>query len=312
MRESFNLQNIFKIIKKISPIFGFILLFYLIYSIGIDKIIDTLNNFQPDYILSYPITFQQLAYFKKKGFADKLNPKIMLSSGYVLDEYTRSYVEDAFKSPLLNTYTAAESMSDIAFECPCKTWHINYDFYHVEAIDDENQIVGPEEQGHLVLTRLFGKGTPFIRYTGMDDWVKIIPDFECSCGLRTPVFKDGVEGRRSTSVILPDGRVFPSASFAILSVALNDLKTFKVTQFQIIQKNIDTIEILLVIDDKLRDIGPSVDSIFQKIAEVYQKKVGPGVTIKIKEVPNIKSPPGKPAPLVISNVKPEDVFEDST
>jgi len=59
------------------------------------------------------------------------------------------------------------------------------------------------KKGHIVLTRMLGRGTPFIRYTEMDDWATILQ--ECECVLRTPIIKGGVEGRMSTSVILPDG-----------------------------------------------------------------------------------------------------------
>ena len=271
-------------------------------------IVNKLNKFKPDYIVSYPITFQQLAYFKKKGYADNVNPKILVASGYVLDEYTRDYVQNAFNCKLLNTYTSAESYGDISFECFDYTWHINHDFYHLEAVDPDNKLVSPGEKGHVVFTRLFGKATPFIRYLGMDDWVTLLPDDKCSCGLETPIIKNGVEGRQSTSIVLPNGKIFPSASFAIVSLILKDLKTYKVTQFQIIQHKIDKIDINLVIDEDLRNKGPSVELIFDKIKKAYEEKVGPDVTITVKEVKRIKSPPGKPLPLVISKIKPEEGF----
>lgn len=273
------------------------------------EIIEKLNKFKPDYIMSYPVTFQQLAYFKKNGYANNINPIILLSSGYVLDEYTRSYVEDAFRCRLLNTYTAAESMADIAFECHNNVWHLNYDYFHIEAVDEEMNVVPPNKKGHVVMTRLFGKGTPLIRYTGLDDWVTITPEYKCECGLCTPILKNGVEGRQSTSVVLTNGRVIPAASFEIVSLILKDLKTFKVTQFQIIQNKIDEIDILLVIDDKLRDKPPSIDVIFKKIKEVYEERFGSDIEFNIKEVKEIKSPKGKPLPLVISKIKPEEGFK---
>jgi phenylacetate-CoA ligase len=272
-------------------------------------IIKKLDEFKPDYIVTYPVTLQELAYFKKKGYGKNIRPKIMVSSGYVLDEYTRSYVEDAFDCPLINGYTSAEGMSDISIECLEKTWHINYDAFHIEAIDEENNIVAPGEKGHVVMTRLFGKATPFIRYTGMDDWVTVIPEYKCDCGLCTPILKNGVEGRSSTSVVLPNGQVIPSASFAIITLILKDLKTYKVKQFQIIQHKIDKIDILLVIDEDLRDKPPSVDFIIKKIKEAYEKRCGPDVDINVKEVKELKSPKGKPLPLVVSKIKPEEGFK---
>jgi uncharacterized protein (TIRG00374 family) len=51
MKELFTLQNIIKFIKKIGPIIGIILLLFLIYSIGVDKIIGTFMKISPIYII---------------------------------------------------------------------------------------------------------------------------------------------------------------------------------------------------------------------------------------------------------------------
>ena len=273
------------------------------------EIIRKLNDFMPYYIISYPVAFQQLAYFKRKGYCDNINPKIIAVSGYKLDDYTRNYVKDAFNCLVVDLYTTAESLGTISFECKSGTMHINHDFYHIEAVDNDMNLVNNGESGHVIFTRLFGKGTPFIRYTGLDDWVTINSEYNCDCGLQTPIFINGVEGRRSTSVILPNGKVIPSASFDIVSLVLKDLGTYKVTQFQIIQHKIDYIEICLIIDNDLRDVGPSVDLIIKNITEIYEKKYGPDIKINVKEVKEIKSPPGKPLPLVISKVKIEEALK---
>lgn len=277
----------------------------------IKDIVKRLDEYKPDMILSYPATFQHLAYLKKKGYGENINPRVLISSASVLDQYTRSYVEDAFGCRILNVYGSTETSSEsaIAFECMEGTWHINYDYFHVAAIDENMEVVDEGERGDIVVTRLFGRGTPIVRYTGVDDWVTLLQEYECSCGLCTPIIKGGVEGRVSSSIILPDGRLFPAASFASLYVVLKDLKTKKVRQFQIVQKKIDEIDILLVIDEDLRNIGPSIDLIFKKIKEIHQKKTGLQVAINVKEVKEIKSLKGKPAPLVISHVTPEKSFK---
>jgi phenylacetate-CoA ligase len=269
-------------------------------------IIKKLDDYCPDVMMSYPVTFQQLAYFKKKGYGENINPKLIIVSGYTFDEYTKNYVKDVFNCKVVDMYSSAESCSYIGFECKENKYHINSDFYYLEAVNENMEVVAPGESGHVVMTRLFGKGTPFVRYTGMDDWVTISPDYDCSCGFCSDIFLKGIEGRRSTNIVLPNGKIYPAASFAIVSLVLKDLKTYKVAQFQIIQKKIDEIEILLVIDDALRDKGPSVDLIFKKIKEAYVKMVGPEVKITVKEVDTIKSEPGKPLPLVVSHIKLED------
>jgi phenylacetate-CoA ligase len=277
----------------------------------IRDIMKKLDAFRPDLIISYPAIFQYLAFLRRKGYGKNIKPKLLTVGGAMLDEYTRSYVEDAFGCRLLNIYSSVEAGANIAFECMEGTWHIHPDFFHVEAIDENGELVSPGERGHVVITRLWGRGTPIVRYTGVDDWVKLSLDEKCNCGLRTPIIIDGVEGRMRANIVLPDGKVFPPGAFCFISPVLHKLQTFKVIQYQIVQKRIDEIDILLVIDDDLREVGPSVDVIAENIKEVYQKKVGSGVTINVKEVSEIKNDqnPRKPPPIVVSHVRLEEGYE---
>ena len=81
--------------------------------------------------------------------------------------------------------------------------------------------------------------------------------------------------------------------------------TQKIEQFQIIQQNLKEIDILIVIDEKLRNVGPKVSEIFDEIKKQYVNKLGQDVNITIKEVDKIIAVrPGSatPPPIVISKV----------
>ena len=138
------------------------------------ELIDKLDKFKPDVILAYPAIYQHLAFLKRKGHGKNINPTVMYAAGAILDNYTRKYVEDAFGCRLLNSYQSVEAHGIIATECVEGHWHVHTDRYNTEAIDDDGNLVAPGERGHLVMTRLWGRGTPIVRYTGMEDWVKII------------------------------------------------------------------------------------------------------------------------------------------
>ncbi len=272
----------------------------------IKEIIQKLNTFKPDIIYTYPITLQHIAYFKKKGYADNINPRFLQVSGYSIDDYTKNYIEDAFGTKVVNLYQSVESAGTIAYECYDGSWHINDDWYHVETINEKNEPLKDGKRGHIVITRLFGKGVPIIRYTGMDDWVTLVKYYECSCGICGPILKNGVEGRVSNRIILKDGRVFPAQSFELVSLVLKKLGTRKVKQFQIVQHSLEEIEILINIDEEQRNIGPSVKLIINKIKEIYEEKCGLKKEIIIREVDKIKSPKNKPEPIVISKVNFEE------
>jgi phenylacetate-CoA ligase len=275
------------------------------------ELINILDNFKPDMILSYPAVFQHLAFLKRKGYGKNINPTVLYSAGSILDEYTRKYAQDAFGCPLLNTYQSVESQGVIATECIHGNWHVNWDFYNLEAMDDYGNLVAPGERGHLIITRMWGKGTPIVRYTGMDDWVTINPLKKCKCGLNTPIIEGGVEGRKRANIVLPSGKIFPPGAFCFVEPVLTKYKSFKVKQYQIRQNKLDEIEILLVIDNDLRNVGVSVDVIKKEIKENYEKKVGPEVTVNIREVDEIKNEENsrKPAPIVVTKVKLEEGFK---
>ena len=105
-----------------------------------------------------------------------------------------------------------------------------------------------------------------------------------------------------SNIILPNGKIFPPSEFLFISIVLKKLGTYKVKKFQIVQRKLDEIDILIVIDDDLRKTGPSFDEIAKKIKNVYSEKTGPNVKIRVEEVDEIKddSESGKPAPLVVS------------
>ncbi len=280
-------------------------------NLPIKELIEKIDNFRPDVILSFPAVYQHLAFLKRKGYGSHIKPVVMYTAGSLLDNYTKSYVHDAFKCPFLNSYQSVEAQGVIASECVNGTWHIYSDFYHLEAIDDQGNLVSEGERGHLVITRLFGRGTPIIRYTGMDDWVRLAESKDCECGLSTPIIINGVEGRMRANIVLPDGKIFPPGAFCFIEPVLQKYKTFKIKQYQIVQKKMDQIDIFIVVDEELRNIGTPMETIIKDIKENYRNKVGDGITINVIEVDSIKHPKdaNKPAPIVVSHVSLEEGYK---
>ena len=74
------------------------------------------------------------------------------------------------------------------------------------------------------------------------------------------------------------------------------------------QRARDHVEMLVVIDEELREVGPSVDMIFGEIIRRYQGMWGEDIKIEVKEVhkigreKNLQTPPR----VVISHVQYTD------
>jgi len=172
---------------------------------------------------------------------------------------------------------------------------------HLEFLDEDGNDVAAGEPGHVVITKLYGRGTPVIRYTGMND-ILIPMAGKCSCGINTEII-GRVEGRRADAIVLPDGRIIPPLSITgIPGEVMKKFDTNKIKQFQIIQESPSEINIFIVVDEELRDEGPSVEKLSEEIKSECIKKVGGGVEVNVVEVDNIKGRGDLPPSVVVSKV----------
>lgn len=260
---------------------------YLYVGEKIETLLREINEFNPEYLGSDPHMLREFAYRKNNGDAENINPELLFSSGAMLDNYTRQYVEKAFNTRVLDTYGSTEA-GPMAFECiNGRGYHVNSDFVFMEFLDEQNQDVPYGEPGRLVVTRLYGTGTPIIRYTGVEDIVTPIePD--TSCGITTEMIKN-IGGRSIEIIRLPNGKTLaPFRVTTIPASVMDDFNTYKIKQFQIIQHKIDEIEVLVLIDEKLRNVGPPVETILQELKNRFVNATGPEVHIRIREVDEIE------------------------
>jgi phenylacetate-CoA ligase len=268
-----------------------------------EQMIKELEVFQPDFIGGYPGNLKILAILKRQGKADKLWPRALATSGAVVDDYTRCYMEKAFNAKLFDMYGATEC-SPIAFQCKQGHYHVNTDFVYLEFMYPAEKEALSGDGGNIVVTRLFGRGTPVIRYTGLSDFI-IPSDEKIDCGINTMVLK-GIGGRKVDAIVLPSGEMIPP--FAITGIpnkVMHAFKTDKIQQFQIIQHSVSEVEVLLVIDEEQRTIGPKLEDIYAEMKNQFEKKFGAGVHVSVREVKEITHVrPGTitPPPIVISKV----------
>ena len=122
-----------------------------------------------------------------------------------------------------------------------------------------------------------------------------------------PIIKN-IEGRKTELIRLPDGAyITPNVFTGKVYEAMRRLKTDKIVQYQIVQESLQTIVILVVIDENQRETPPSCDKLFEEIKKEYQKVFGKTIEIEVKEVEKVigSDDPSKPPSVVISNVKSE-------
>lgn len=260
------------------------------------KIITALNDFQPDFIGGYVGMLGHLSLLKENGLGEKISPQYIAATGSVLDSFLKSFIETSFQSKVFEVYGATES-GLIGFQCKKGSYHLMSDLIYAEFVRD-GEPVRSGEAGEMVITKFHGKGTPIIRYNAINDIVSPL-DGECSCGKAGALIKK-VYGRNDLALYLPNGTVLLPSSFSeIYSKLLYQMKTNKVTNTKIIQHDLTTLEIQVVIDENLRNSGPSVEEIFQFIQKGFKEKTGPEVAVSVTEVAAVDTSHG---PRIISQV----------
>ena len=271
----------------------------------VEKLIEKIDEFNPKFLGGYPGVLRALAVLKNKGRGKNIEPEVIASSGAVLDEYTKRYIEDAFSARIYDVYGSTEA-GPIAFECVKGNYHIHHDFVHLEFLNENFEPVKYGETGHIIVTKLYGKATPIIRYNGLNDFVIPLAR-KCSCGINTPLIEK-IAGRKADSIITPDGKIIPPSSITgIPGKVMEKMGTNKILQFQIIQKSIDKIEVLIVIDEELRNKGASVEELFSELKKKFEERFDNKINVEVREVEKIEKPPDleTPPPVVTSMVKIE-------
>jgi phenylacetate-CoA ligase len=276
---------------------------HLSYSQGdLEKTIERINKYKPDYIVGPPVELQALAALKNNGLGKDVKPKVIVSSGGMLSGYLRRYIKDAFDCRLVDMYSSVE-MSVAAMECEEGNYHAFSDYLYFEFLDENDEPVSSGNPGHITLTRFFGKGTPFIRYSGLDDI--LTPLYEsCPCGRHSQLIKR-IDGRRVNQIKTPDGKYITPVNFTRgIDIAMQSLKTDKILQYQVVQQKLDKIDLLIVINENKRNEPPKTEILFEEIRKQYNKIFGDTFQFNIKDVEKVigSDNKNKPPPFIISKL----------
>ena len=131
----------------------------------------------------------------ERDFKIEMDAVISTSERILPSHYVN--VQKAFGTKLLNEYGAAET-GIIAFSCPYDLMHIN----------EAGVIVELDENGEILVTNLYAKSIPIIRYK-LGDYVTMETlDEPCKCG-RTGRYISDIMGRVGSTIIGKMGK-YPS------------------------------------------------------------------------------------------------------
>lgn len=215
----------------------------------LETVVTKFQKKQFHYLNGYTSSLVLFARYLKKN---KLHLKTIcpslqycvITSEMLFDE-DKLLLESQFGVPIINEYGASE-LDIIAFTNSDNDWGLNSETLFIEILDENNQVVPNGKEGKIVITSLYNKAHPFIRYEIGD--IGILDE---KSTFKKPILKKLI-GRTNDVALLPSGIKTPGMTFYYITKSIIDDDGI-VKEFVIKQTKIDTFEIEYCSDLELNE-----------------------------------------------------------
>lgn len=214
---------------------------------ALQKVLLTFSKKKFDYLNGYTTSIVAFAKFLKrqnvvlKQVCPSLSVCVVTSE--MLFSSDKTLLETQLGVPVVNEYGASE-LDIIAFQNHNSQWRVNSETLFVEILDKNNQVLPYGEEGRVVITSLYNKAHPFIRYEIGDIGV-----LDENSTATKPILKQLI-GRSDDEVLLPSGKTCLGWTFSYITKNLIE-EDGSVKEFLIKQIRTDTFIIEYVSDRKL-------------------------------------------------------------
>jgi len=234
--------------------------------------VEDLIKYKPEYFVGFPSSILEIAkYGIKNNYDFPANiVKAIFPTAETINPEMRRVIEKFFKTKMYDQYASSEGAPFI-FECVNNKLHLELQSGVFEVLDDNNQ---PCKKGKLIVTSFSTYGTPLIRYD-IGDSIELTEEI-CICGNNNPLVKE-IFGRIDDFVYSQEtGKI----NLGNISNTLKD--TIGIVKFQVHQNELDSLEILIIIDEQL--FTKEVERIFLKN---WKDRVGAEMKISLNYVEKI-------------------------
>ena len=200
--------------------------------------VDFIIGHAPHYIYTTPSTLRLILWHcRNRGITFPALRAIWTRSETV-DDALRDLCRDVLGVRIVSNYSAAET-GYIALQCPSSTaLHVQSETCLVEILDAASNPVPPGASGRVIVTPLHNFATPLLRYELGDE---AEAGDQCPCGSGLPLL-NRIVGRTLDHLTHPDGR---RQQFFLDHYSLSKIRAVK--EYQVIQKNLQRIEVLLAV-----------------------------------------------------------------
>lgn len=213
-----------------------------IFDLSEEKLEQFLNKFRRkkfDYINGYTSSIVLFAKFiqQKKIVLTQICPslKYCIVTSEMLFDSDKKLMQEAFGVPVVNEYGASE-LDLIAFTNTEDEFVVNSETLYVEILDDNDRPVPNGTSGRIVITGLYNKAHPMIRYDIGDTGI-----LSPTSTLKKPVLQELI-GRTNDVARLPSGKTVPGLTFYYVTKSVIE-DNGNVKEFIIIQTALDHFQI---------------------------------------------------------------------
>jgi len=254
------------------------------------KYLSVIRKEKPKIIIAYVQSIYELANFVEKYNLKKISVNSIITTAGVLENTTKDKIEEIFETKVFNRYGSREiGMIGSSCECSAKL-HLNDFQKYVEILDDNDEVLGENEKGHIIITCFTNFMMPLIRYKIGD--IGSLNYSQCACG-RNLLRLNNVHGRVVDIFKNEVGDLVDGEYFTHLFYFRDNVK-----KFQLIQEDINEINI------KIETINgkPLKEEIESDIKEKIRLVMGDNCNVNFEYVDYIEPDPSGKFRFTISRV----------
>jgi len=194
------------------------------------KEIERINRKKPITIYGYPTTIYEIAQYSLSNDYPILNLRLkeIILSGESHSPSIEAAVRKAFHVTPLDEYCTMEGY--IAGTCEHHNLHINEDVVFAEVLNESGEI-SSYGKGELLVTHLYSKEFPFVRYKTGD--IVEVTDEQCQCNRPFKIIKN-IDGRAGSYIYNGQMKI-SDAALATIVIPIDYIRS--IIRFQIIQND---------------------------------------------------------------------------
>ena len=222
------------------------------------KYIHLLNKHKPKLIISYAQSIYEIAKFAKENHIEVNKQNAIHTGAGNLYIDMRRVISDVFQCEVFDHYGTRE-VGSIASECQNHNGlHILMEHTLVEVVDELGKRCPPGVEGEIVITTLNNYSMPLIRYK-IGDMGVMSNKIQCDCGCNYPMLQK-ISGRTNGIFKTKSGSKIGGEFFTHIFLYRESIKNF-----QVIQKDFDSIKVKIVKKNKVEFNMKDMSDIENKI-----------------------------------------------